>query len=110
MSILIKDMEMPTDGNETIIRIQPNGTVLDQYGHHLAITAVSMPSRAVGDVVDSETYRKLLKAAKKMHLWIFLHSGDEQSAYDECELTPELNAMLGYGGQYELKFISKEDK
>ncbi len=105
MSILIKDMEMPMEGNETIIRIQPDGTILDQYGHHLACMATT-----VGDVVNEEDYRKLLKAAKKMHLWIFLHSGDEQSAYDECELTPELNAMLGYGGQYELKFTSKEDK
>lgn len=39
MSILIKDMEMPTEGNETIIRIQPDGTVLDQYGHHLSCLA-----------------------------------------------------------------------
>lgn len=105
MSILIKDMEMPIEGNETIIRIQPDGTVLDQYRHHLACMAAT-----VGDVVDEEAYRKLLKAAKKMHLWIFLHSGDEQSAYDECELTPELNALLGYDGQYELEFTSKEDK
>lgn len=36
-------MELPMDGNETIIRIQPDGTVLDQYGHHLAITAVPVP-------------------------------------------------------------------
>lgn len=33
--ILIRGMEMPIGGNETIIRIQPDGTVLDQYGHHL---------------------------------------------------------------------------
>lgn len=43
MSILINGMEMPIDGNETIIRIQPDGTVLDQYGHHLAITAIPVP-------------------------------------------------------------------
>ena len=43
MSVYIRGMEMPTDGNETIIRIQPNGTVLDQYGHHLAITAAPVP-------------------------------------------------------------------
>jgi hypothetical protein len=43
MGVYIKGMEMPIDGNETIIRIQPDGTVLDQYGHHLAITAVPVP-------------------------------------------------------------------
>jgi hypothetical protein len=50
MSIYIKGMGMPKDGNETIIRIQPDGTVLDQYGHHLAITALPVPEH--GDLVD----------------------------------------------------------
>lgn len=44
-------------------------------------------------------YERLLKIAKKMHLWIFHHSFDEQEAYDECGLTDEENAILGYGGQ-----------
>lgn len=52
MSILIKGMEMPADGNETIIRIQPDGTVLDQYGHHLAIATV--PAADVRPVVRGE--------------------------------------------------------
>ena len=52
MSILIKGMEMPADGNETIIRIQPDGTVLDQYGHHLAITSVSIPEH--GRLIDAD--------------------------------------------------------
>lgn len=47
MSVLIKGMKMPENGNETIIRIQPNGTILDQYGHHLIIKAVY-----VADVVE----------------------------------------------------------
>lgn len=47
MSVLIKGMKMPVNGNETIIRIQPNGTILDQYGHHLIIKAVH-----VDDVVE----------------------------------------------------------
>lgn len=46
---------------------------------------------------------ELLRAAKKMHLWIFLHSGDEQMAYDECGLSDEMNAALGYSGQFELR-------
>ena len=42
---------------------------------------------------------QLKEIAKKMHLWIFLHSGDEQKVYDELGLTDEENAMLGYNGQ-----------
>jgi hypothetical protein len=38
----------------------------------------------------------------KMHLWIFLNSGDEQKVYDELGLTDEENAILGYSGQYKV--------
>lgn len=34
---------MPKEGNETIIRIQTDGVVLDQYGHHLDLTAIAVP-------------------------------------------------------------------
>ena len=47
----------------------------------------------------ADAIEELLKAAKAMHTWIFLNSGDEQVAYDECGLTDEMNAALGYGGQ-----------
>lgn len=51
MGIYIKGMEMPKVGNETIVRIQPDGTILDQYGHHLAITAISVPPHGkLGDL------------------------------------------------------------
>lgn len=50
--ILIHGMEMPINGNETIIRIQPDGTVLDQYGHHLAITAIPVPPH--GRLIDAD--------------------------------------------------------
>lgn len=45
MGIYIDKMEMPLDvpGNEKIIRIQPNGDVLDQYGHYLALSATFVP-------------------------------------------------------------------
>ena len=60
MSIYIEGMNMPTDGNETIIRIQPDGTVLDQYGHYLAITAV--PIQKHGKLKDADAVeRNLLK-------------------------------------------------
>lgn len=48
-------------------------------------------------------YERLLKIATKMHLWIFLHSGDEQAVYDELGLTDEENMELGYGGQFVLR-------
>ena len=54
--ILIHGMEMPTNGNETIIRIQPDGTVLDQYGHYLTITAVSVPPH--GRTIDADAIFK----------------------------------------------------
>ena len=43
MSIYIGGLEMPKEGNETIIRIRPDGVVLDQYGHHLDLTAIAVP-------------------------------------------------------------------
>lgn len=48
----------------------------------------------------ADAIEELLKAAKAMHTWIFLNTGDEQAAYDECGLTDEMNAALGYGGRY----------
>ena len=48
----------------------------------------------------ADAIEELLKAAKAMHTWIFLHTGDEQAAYDECGLSDEMNAALGYGGQF----------
>lgn len=48
----------------------------------------------------ADAIEELLKAAKAMHTWIFLNTGDEQKAYDECGLSDEMNAALGYGGQF----------
>lgn len=42
---------------------------------------------------------RLKGIAHKMHLWIFLNSGNEQKVYDELGLTDEENTMLGYSGQ-----------
>ena len=60
----------------------------------------------VGTAADA--IEELLKAAKKMHTWIFLHSYDEQEAYDECGLSDEMNAALGYGGRLEI-VVPKEE-
>ena len=51
---------------------------------------------------------ELLKAAKAMHTWIFLNTGDEQAAYDECGLSDEMNAALGYGGQFVMESPKEE--
>ena len=58
MSILIKGMEMPSFGNETIIRIQSGGGILDQYGHHLDCEAVPVPPH--GDLIDHDVLRKVM--------------------------------------------------
>lgn len=57
---------------------------------------------ALNETLDeaADAIEELLKAAKAMHIWIFLNSGDEQAAYDECGLSDEINAALGYGGQF----------
>ena len=56
----------------------------------------------------ADAIEELLKAAKAMHTWIFLNTGDEQAAYDECGLTDEMNAMLGYGGQFAVELPKEE--
>ncbi len=48
----------------------------------------------------ADAIEELLKAASAMHTWIFLNTGDEQAAYDECGLSDKMNAALGYGGQF----------
>lgn len=41
------------------------------------------------------SYERLLKIARKMHLWIFLHSGDDNYEYEKMGITEEENAILG---------------
>lgn len=53
---------------------------------------------------------RLKKIAHKMHLYIFLHSDNEQEIYDELGLTDEENAILGYIGQFEIKLGDKENE
>lgn len=48
-----------------------------------------------GDQIYKDFWH-LMDISRKMHLWIFRHVFDEQEAYDECGLTDEDNAMLGY--------------
>ena len=48
----------------------------------------------------ADAIEESLKVASAMHTWIFLNTGDEQKAYDECGLSDEMNAALGYSGQF----------
>lgn len=63
-----------------------------------AVGGCSGPTGLMSRLADA--IDELLKAAKAMHTWIFLNTGDEQAAYDDCGLSDELNAALGYGGQF----------
>lgn len=56
----------------------------------------------------ADAIEELLKAAKAMHTWIFLHTGDEQAAYDECGLSDEMNSALGYSGQFVAELPKEE--
>jgi hypothetical protein len=58
----------------------------------------------------SEKIKELLQIGAKMHTWIFLHTTDEQAAYDEIGLTDEQNAMFGYSGQMILKVNTPKEK
>lgn len=62
--------------------------------------ATSLPA---ADVVSKEQYDQLLRAARRMHEWIFLNSCDELEAYRECGLTDEDNDLLGYIGQMQVE-------
>ena len=61
-------------------------------------------NQCVNELLDvQEQNKRLLHIARKMHLWIFLHSGDEQKIYDEIGLTDDENKILGYSGQFTLE-------
>ena len=56
----------------------------------------------------ADAIEELLKVASAMHTWIFLNTGDEQKAYDECGLSDEMNAALGYSGQFVAELPKEE--
>jgi len=64
---------------------------------------IDMPKTAEQMEDAADAIEDLLRIGAKMHTWIFLHTTDEQAAYDEIGLTDEQNAMFGYSGQMILK-------
>lgn len=73
---------------------------------------LSFTNKRIIEVITeaAETIEELLKVAKAMHTWIFLNSGDEQVAYDECGLTDEMNMALGYGGQFIVEPLKEKEE
>lgn len=43
MGIYIKNINMPTERNEMILRIQPDGAVFDKYAHYVGMFASYVP-------------------------------------------------------------------
>ena len=70
-------------------------------GKHWACTISKLTAKEALELINRQKaeIERLLKIAKKMHTWIFLHSVDEEEAYKECGLSPEENASLGYWGK-----------
>lgn len=64
MSIIIYGMDMPQngEGNELIVRVQPDGTVLNAQGIHLYAEAKEIPPH--GRLIDADA---LLENMKKVH-------------------------------------------
>ena len=82
--------------------------ILTQFGGE---TGIRQAFERMGDYWRlADKYEELLKAAKKMHTWIFLHTGDEQKAYDECGLSEDMNIALGYSGQIEFRAKKPEEE
>ena len=80
--------------------------VCEECAYDVIIADKSVPSGIASVCVCGLMHRaadaieELLKVASAMHTWIFLNTGDEQKAYDECGLSDEMNAALGYIGQF----------
>lgn len=61
-SVLIKGLRMPTE-DEIIIRIQPNGAILDRCGHRLLQKAIQVPPH--GRLIDADAISDELGASDR---------------------------------------------
>lgn len=97
------------DAIEELVQVRDHQRdILSQFGGE---TGIRQAFERMGDYWRlADKYEELLKAAKKMHLWIFLHTGDEQKAYDECGLSEDMNIALGYSGQIEFRAQKPEEE
>lgn len=70
---------------------------------YMGVVKIALEKQIASTGANKIPYDRLLTIAKAMHLWIFKHTADEQEAYEECGLTPEEDAILGYGGKLEIE-------
>ena len=96
MSILFKGVEMPKGCWDCPFQTNPICATNDIINF---TTRIARPDNCPLIEVPID-YDKLLKVAKAMHTWIFLHSGNEELAYKACGLSDEMNAVLGYAGSF----------
>ena len=96
MSILFKGVEMPKGCWDCPFQTNPICITNDILNF---TTRIARPDNCPLIEVPID-YDKLLKVAKAMHTWIFLHSGNEELAYKACGLSDEMNAVLGYAGSF----------
>ena len=109
MSVLIKGMKIPPSCDECCFKVFNE----DRDRYFCPFTGIWTLSTSRQDdcplIEVPIDYDELLKVAKAMHTWIFLNSVDEQEAYDECGLTDEMNAVLGYAGSFTVIPADKEE-
>ena len=76
-SVLIKGLRMPIE-DEIIIRIQPNGAILDQCGHRLLQKAIQVPPH--GRLGDLDKLENGLR-----HMAKYQHGERQQGILGCCE-------------------------
>ena len=104
MNILFKGVEMPKSCWDCPFQTNPICITNDILNF---TTRIARPDNCPLIEVPID-YDKLLKVAKAMHTWIFLHSGNEELAYKACGLSDEMNAVLGYAGSFTVIPADKE--
>ena len=89
VSILIEGVKMPPkgEGNEVIVRIQPDGTVLDAQGIHLYAKAKEIPPH--GRLIDGDALEEYCEKQaedkwnqKAGTLWSYAFEEFEDIVYD----------------------------
>ena len=85
---------------------------IEAQDRHILTLQHEMMAEAESHIAEVNRLNKqieeLKKVASAMHTWIFLNTEDEQKAYDECGLSDEMNAALGYSGQFVAELPKEE--
>jgi len=93
MSVLIKGIEMPKnyEGCEVIIRIQPNGEVLDLQGFHIGATAI--PVQPYDRLIDADV---LLEEVYKLRMWLLENNmpGAEHWVTKVYQMIDEMSTVI----------------